>query len=312
MYPAGVSTRGVEDTTKGALGERRKRFNGVEAQQEALRGHRDVAQRADRAEVSLRVSRGVQGIAQGCREDKAPQNAFLRLLKSRGLGGVELFVSDAALGLLESMAEFYPEALRQRCVVHSYRNVYSRVPRGKVRQATRMLKATHASQDPESARGKAEEVVVKLEDMRLGKAAGWVKSNAGQTLAYHKLPSEHCRRIRTNNPMESVMREIKRRTRVVGALPDGNGASMSSAARIRLSNKIEGRRFGFDVERTVLMSVPRGIAGTQQAESCGTAAFERVEDVSRDSRRTGASLPLDRNWETGIRHRRTAAGFGAS
>ena len=116
MYPAGVSTRGVEDTTKGALGERRKRFNGVEAQQEALRGHRGVAQRADRAEVSLRVSRrggaqaqlgqgseecffagclagvgaggyrGVQGIAQGCSEDKAPQNAFLRHLKSRGLG----------------------------------------------------------------------------------------------------------------------------------------------------------------------------------------------------------------------------------
>ena len=179
--------------------------------------------------------------------------------------------------LLESIAEFYPEALRQRCVVHSCRNVYSRVPRGKVRQATRMLKATLASEDPESARGKTD--------------------------AYHKLPSEHWRRIRTNNPMERVMREIKRRTRVVGALPDGNGASMSSAARIRLSNKIEGRRFGFDVESAVLMSVPRGIAGTQQAESCGTAAFERGEDVSRDSRRTGASLPLDRNWETGI-HRR--------
>ena len=80
----------------------------------------------------------------------------------------------------------------------------------------------------------------------------------------------------------------------------------------RLCNRIEGRRFGFDVERAVLMSAPRGIAGTQQAESCGTAAFERVKDVSRDSRRTGASLPLDRNWETGIRRRQTAAGFDAS
>lgn len=65
-------------------------------------------------------------------------------LKSRGLSGVRLIVSDACLGLVESMAEVYPEADWQRCVVHFYRNVFSHVPRNKVREVAAMLKVIHA------------------------------------------------------------------------------------------------------------------------------------------------------------------------
>jgi len=68
--------------------------------------------------------------------------------------------------------------------------------------------------------------------MRLGKAAELVETAVSETLAYY-VPEEHWRRIRTNNPLERIMREIRRRTRVVGAFPDGNSALNLTAARLR-------------------------------------------------------------------------------
>jgi putative transposase len=69
--------------------------------------------------------------------------------------------------------------------------------------------------------------------MRLGKAAEPVETAVSETLAYYAFPEEHWRRIRTNNPLERIMREIRRRTRVVGASPDGNSALNLAAARLR-------------------------------------------------------------------------------
>ena len=77
-------------------------------------------------------------------------SGFLRHLKSRGLSGVQMFISDACLGLVESLGDFYPEALWQRCVVHFYRNVFSYVPRGKMEVVSLMLKAIHASENKEA------------------------------------------------------------------------------------------------------------------------------------------------------------------
>jgi len=63
--------------------------------------------------------RQVLGVVEGAKEDKEGWSNFLRHLKKRGLKGVKLFISDACLGLMESIHEFYPEAKWQRCVVHS-------------------------------------------------------------------------------------------------------------------------------------------------------------------------------------------------
>lgn len=71
-------------------------------------------------------------VAEGAKEDKASWTTFLRHLKERGLKGVRLFVSDKCLGLVESLGEFYPEALWQRCAVHFYRNVWTAVPTSKM------------------------------------------------------------------------------------------------------------------------------------------------------------------------------------
>lgn len=177
--------------------------------------------------------RQVLGVCEGTKEDKESWRAFLRHLKQRGLKGVQLVTSDKCLGLVEVLGEFYPEAAWQRCMVHWYRNVGSTVPRAKVKEVMAMLKAIHAQEDREAAEKKVADVVAKLRSMKLAKAARTVEEGASETLSYMQFPREHWTRIRTNNPLERIMREIRRRTRVVGAFPDGNSALMLVAARLR-------------------------------------------------------------------------------
>ena len=177
--------------------------------------------------------REILAVSEGAKEDTASWTTFLRELKERGLRGVELFVSDKCLGLVENLADFYPNALWQRCVVHFYRNVWTAVPTGKVKEVAAMLKAIHAQEDAQAAKEKALQVVEKLRLMRLAKAAEIVENGIGETLSYYSMPPEHLRCLKTNNPLERLMREIRRRTRVVGAFPDGQSALMLVAARLR-------------------------------------------------------------------------------
>src|SRR5262249_59340096 len=72
-----------------------------------------------------------------------------------------------------------------------------------------------------AAREKANRVIEKLRGLRLSRAAELVETAVEETLTYYAFPEEHWRRIRTNNPLERILREIRRRTRVVGAVPDG-------------------------------------------------------------------------------------------
>jgi putative transposase len=76
-------------------------------------------------------------------------------------------------------------------------------------------------------------VILKLEAMKLPEAARLVKEGAEETLRYYAFPREHWRSLRTNNPLERIMREIRRRTRVVGCFPDGQSALMLVSARLR-------------------------------------------------------------------------------
>ncbi len=270
MYLAGVSVRRVEDITEALWGTRvspgtvsnlnKKAYENIEAwrtrpiEDEYPYVYLDgiVLKRSWAGEirnVSVLVAIGVGtdgyrkvlGIAEGQKEDKAGWGSFLEYLKSRGLAGIKLFISDACMGLIESIAEYYPTALWQRCAVHFYRNVFSVVPKGKVAEVATMLKAIHASEDRESALQKAAAVSEKLEQMKLPKAADKVRSVIQETLTYYAFPAAHWRKIRTNNPLERIMREIRRRTRVVGAFPDGHSALMLSAARLR---HIAGTKWG--------------------------------------------------------------------
>lgn len=96
-----------------------------------------------------------------------------------------------------------------------------------------MLKAIHAQEDKEAARAKAVLVVEKLRRMKLEKAAELVEKSVEETLSYMVFPYEHWTRLRTNNGLERIMKEIRRRTRVVGSFPDGYSAMMLVGARLR-------------------------------------------------------------------------------
>jgi transposase-like protein len=144
---------------------------------------------------------------------------------------VRLIISDACRGLVEAAAEVFPTTQWQRCVVHFYRNVFSHVPNTKVADVARMLKAIHAQEDRKAAKAKAAEVVIRLKEMRLKSAAELVEQKVEETLTYYGYPAVHWRQIRTNNPLERIIREIRRRTRVVGAFPDGHSALMLVAPR---------------------------------------------------------------------------------
>ena len=99
---------------------------------------------------------------------------------------------------MENLAEFYPEASWQRCVVHFYRNVWTAVPTGKVKEVAAMLKAVHAQEDAQAAREKAARVVENLKAMKLARAAEIVAAGVEETLSYYAMPSEHWRSIKTN------------------------------------------------------------------------------------------------------------------
>jgi putative transposase len=262
MYFAGVSVRRVEDITEALWGTKvspstiselnKKVYRHIEAwRNRPIEGDYPyvyldgiVLKRSWAGEVrnvSVLVATGVGedgfrkvlGIAEGHKEDKAGWSAFLKHLKDRGLTGVRLIISDACMGLVESAAEFYPEAQWQRCTVHFYRNVFTVVPSKHMRPVADMLKAIHAAEDREAAQDKATAVIEKLRAMRLKEAAQRVQDGIAETLTYYSFPASHWRRIRTNNPLERIMREIRRRTRVVGAFPDGKSALMLAAARLR-------------------------------------------------------------------------------
>jgi transposase-like protein len=270
MYLAGVSVRRVEDITEALWGTRvspstvselnQKVYQQIEQwRNQPIEGEHPYVYLdgtylkrswgGEVKKVAILVAIGVAadgyrqvlGIAEGGKEDHASWLGFLRHLKQRGLTGTRLFISDACLGLIEALGEVFPEARWQRCVVHWYRNAFKSVPSGKVKMVSAMLKAIHAQEDREAALQKAEDVAVKLEQMKLPKAAAFVRESVEQTLSYMFYPREHWTRLRTNNPLERVMKEIKRRTKVVGAFPDGQSALMLCAARLR---HVAGTRWG--------------------------------------------------------------------
>ena len=252
MYLAGVSVRRVEDITEALWGSKVspaatakhgtyyfRPFSSEVIYVDGIYLRRNWGGEYENAAVLVAIAvnedgyREVLGAAEGMKEDKASWVSFFQWLRGRGLDGVKLVVGDKCLGMLEAVGEVFPEAKYQRCTVHFYRNVFSVTPRSKVKLVAKMLKAIHAQENKKAAREKANSVVEELRTMKLSEAAKKVEAGVEETLTYCDFPSEHWTRIRTNNVMERLNREIRRRTRVVGCFPDGNSALMLVCARLR-------------------------------------------------------------------------------
>ena len=262
MYLAGVSVRRVEDITELLWGTKVSSGTISHLNQKAYKHIEEWRQRPLTGEypyvyvdgiylkrcwggeiqnVSVLVAVGVNkdgfreilGAAEGMKEDRESWLNFFTWLKGRGLAGVRLIIGDKCLGMLESIPVVFPEAKYQRCTVHFYRNVFTVTPKTKMKQVTLMLKAIHAQESKEAAQEKAVSIAAKLREMKLLSAAKKVEDSVGETLTYMDFPTEHWSRIRTNNLTERVNREIRRRTRAIGAFPDGNSALMLVCARLR-------------------------------------------------------------------------------
>ena len=262
MYLAGVSVRRVEDITEALWGSKvspgtisnlnKKAYEHIEEWRS-----RPITEEypyvyvdgvylkrswgGEIQNVSVLVAIGVNnegfreilGAAEGMKEDHESWKNFFVWLKERGLKGVRLIIGDKCLGMLESIPEVFPDARYQRCTVHFYRNVFTVTPRTRMRTVAMMLKAIHAQESKEAARAKADAVAEKLREMKLSQAAHKVEEGIEETLTYMDYPTEHWNRIRTNNTTERVNREIKRRTKAIGAFPDGQSALMLVCARLR-------------------------------------------------------------------------------
>lgn len=138
-----------------------------------------------------------------------------------------------SVAVLVALSEVFPSAVYQRCTVHFYQNVLTKVPKRRRKAVAAQLKAIHAQESLEASVRKAKDVAGSLRTSGLADAARVVEEGYMETLTYARFPPEHWRRIRTNNGIERLNREIKRRTKAVASFPDGRAATMLAAARCK-------------------------------------------------------------------------------
>ena len=264
MYLAGVSTRRVDDISRLPWGERmpsrtlsdklkkiykeidewRKRPLESECPYVFVDGVWRKRSRGGSVEsVSVLVAIGVgtegrrEAIAadEGMREDAAGWERFFRSMIGRGLRGVGLVVGDRCAGLVSTVDSMLPNARCQWCMVRFMRDVLSKTPPGHREWASAALKAVVAQENRESAMAKAGTVAGEMEERKLKSAANRLREGVGGTATYLAtgFPANHRIKLRTDNMIERLNKEIRRRTRVVGGFPDSNSALMLVCVRIR-------------------------------------------------------------------------------
>jgi len=180
--------------------------------------------------VTERGDREVLGLAVGDSEDGAFWTAFLRSLRSRGLGGVRLVISDAHEGLKGAIATVLLGSAWQRCRVHFLRNILARIPKGSAEMVLALIRTIWSQPDPVAVGDQLDEVAAKLEPRFPAVAAMLLEAREDVT-AFAAFPFSHWKKIWSTNPLERVNKEIKRRTDVVGIFPD-------EAAVVRLAGAV--------------------------------------------------------------------------
>src|SRR5690625_711807 len=163
--------------------------------------------------------REVLGLDVGLTEDGPFWTAFLRSLVRRGLKDVLLVISDAHEGLKEAIRRVFGGSSWQRCRVHFMRNLLSQVPKSAQQMVAALVRTIFAQPDKMAAHVQLADVVDSLEQ-RFPKAADLLKDAEEDILAFMAFPNEHWRQLHSTNPLERLMREIGRRTDVVGIFPN--------------------------------------------------------------------------------------------
>ena len=163
--------------------------------------------------------REVLGFAVGDSEDGAFWTAFLRSLKARGLGGVQLVISDAHTGLKQAISAVLLGAAWQRCRVHFLRNVLAQVPKGSSEMVAAAIRTIFAQPDAAHVREQLG-VIAGMLGRQSSKVETMLRDAAEDLLAFTSFPAAHWKKIWSTNPLERLNKEVKRRTDVVGVFPN--------------------------------------------------------------------------------------------
>jgi len=163
--------------------------------------------------------REILGMDVFTRENETGWTEFVRGLVARGLSGVEMVTSDSHPGLKSAISQVLPGSSWNRCYTHFTRNVLDKVPKKAQRKALGMLRSVTGQVDPEVTREQYDRVADTL-GRAFPRLADMLDDAREEVLAHTRLPLEHWRKIRTNNPMENLNAQIKRRSRVVGIFPN--------------------------------------------------------------------------------------------
>jgi putative transposase len=176
--------------------------------------------------------REVLACVAGFRESEESWRGLLRGLSGRGLQGVRLVISDACAGLKAAVADFLPQARWQRCTVHVMRNVLDKVPQSRRAEVAASLKTLWHQENAEEARHKAARVREQFA-RSLPAAMRTLEGALEDSLAFYAFPREHWKMLRTNNPLERLMKEIRRRTKVAEQFPNEDSALLLVTARLK-------------------------------------------------------------------------------
>ena len=163
--------------------------------------------------------REVLGLDVGDSEDEVFWRAFLTGLKKRGLGGVQLVISDQHAGLVAALSRVFQGSAHQRCRVHFIRNVLAHVPKAETEMVAAVFRTIFAQPDLASMAKQWDKVRDDLA-ARYPKTGPLMDGAKAEVLAFAAFPREHWRKIWSTNPLERLNKEIKRRSRVVGIFPN--------------------------------------------------------------------------------------------
>src|SRR6476646_6527181 len=186
-----------------------------------VREHRHVVSKAIVIATGLRADgrREVLGLDVGDSENETFWREFLTSLTDRGLAGVRLVVSDAHAGLIKAIRRCFQGAAWQRCRVHAMRKLLSAAHHRHRQVIAALIRTVFAQPDPDAARTQLRAVVDQLSPYAPA-VAERLQAMEDDLLAYTAFPPAHWPKIWSNNPLERLNREIKRRTDVVGIFPD--------------------------------------------------------------------------------------------
>ena len=169
--------------------------------------------------ITAAGGREVLGVDVGDSEDETFWTSFLRSLKARGLGGVRLVISDAHAGLTAAIRKCMTGASWQRCRVHYARNLLAVVPKGSQEMVAAAFRSIFALGTKVEVEARWDEVTDTLAE-RFPKAAESMRNARTDVLAFTSFPRAHWRKVWSNNPLERLNKEIKRRSNVVGIFPN--------------------------------------------------------------------------------------------